>query len=243
MSDVLLSLSDVSLSFDDRAILARVSVAIAAGEKVSLVGANGSGKSSLLKIIAGLHRNYTGSAAIEGRQIKQITHRDLAKIVSLIPQRMEHLPAFTVSEFLQLSTENALPLVDQMLAPLSDRHLPDLSGGELQRVVLAGAVAQGAKLLLLDEPTAHLDPRGRADVEQVIEEYHRQRSIAYLLVTHDITLATQASERMIIMKEGRIMWDGATSDATLSVRLSEAYGRAFVTLRHPTTGATLIVPG
>lgn len=243
MSDKLLSLTDVELSLDTRRILSGISLSIAAGEKVSLVGANGSGKSSLLKLISGLYRNYRGNALVGGREIKTTSHRELSRVVSLIPQRMEYLPAFTVAEFLELSAESASSVVDQMVTPLYDRHLPDLSGGELQRVVLAGAVAQGAKLLLLDEPSAHLDPRGRAEVEQVIEEYHRLRSVSYILVTHDITLATQATERMIVMKEGGVVWDGASSDPGLSTRLSEAYDRSFVTLRHPTTGAALIVPG
>lgn len=243
MNGALVSLSDLSLSLTERSVLSQISLSVAAGEKVSLVGANGSGKSSLLKLIAGLYRNYTGAALVEGREIKTRSHRELARVVSLIPQRMEHLPAFTVEEFLELSAESALPVVDQMVAPLYDRYLPDLSGGELQRVILSGAVAQGAKLLLLDEPTAHLDPRGRAEVEHVIQEYHTHRSISYLLVTHDITLATQSSERMLVMKEGRIVWDGSTSDATLSQRLEDAYGRSFVTLRHPVTGAAFIVPG
>jgi iron complex transport system ATP-binding protein len=243
MNNTLLSLTDVDLSLDARRILSRVSLSVATGEKVSLVGANGSGKSSLLKVIAGLYRNYQGSAIVDGREVAKTGHRDLARVVSLIPQRMEYLPAFTVGEFLELSAESALPVVDQMVAPLYNRYLPELSGGELQRVVLAAAIAQGAKLLLLDEPTAHLDPRGRLEVEQVVEEYHKQRSISYILVTHDITLATQSTERMIIMKEGRVMWEGATTDPEVSVRLGEAYGRAFVTLRHPTTGAALIVPG
>jgi ABC-type cobalamin/Fe3+-siderophores transport system ATPase subunit len=125
---------------------------------------------------------------------------------------------------------------------LLDRHLPDLSGGELQRVVLAGAVAQGARLLLLDEPTAHLDPTGRAEVERVISRYHQEKNISYLLVTHDVTLATRAAERILIMKGGSVVWDGLTVDPRLPEMLQQAYECAFTRVVHPTTGEALLIP-
>lgn len=242
MTAGLLSLSHVSLNRAGRGLLTDISLTIAPGEKVAVVGPNGAGKSSLLKTIAGLHRSYLGSAILEGCEIRALTPRKLSRVVSLVPQRLEFIPGFTVREFFDLSGLVDLSSADPTLSGLLERHLPDLSGGELQRVVLAGAVAQGARLLLLDEPTAHLDPTGRAGVERVISRYHHERNISYILVTHDITLAAQAAERLLVMKEGRVFWDGPTSDEGLPQVLRLAYECRFVRVFNPTTGESLLIP-
>ncbi|NBN96929.1 MAG: ABC transporter ATP-binding protein, partial [Actinobacteria bacterium] len=122
------------------------------------------------------------------------------------------------------------------------RLLPDLSGGELQRAIFAGALTQGASLVLLDEPTAHLDPAGRREVEQTIDLYHREESVAYILVTHDITLASRICERVVVLHEGAIIWDGLTRAPELSRYLSVAYGVPFVEVISPATGLPIIVP-
>jgi iron complex transport system ATP-binding protein len=126
---------------------------------------------------------------------------------------------------------------------LRDRYLSDLSGGELQRVVLMGAVAQRAKLVLLDEPTAHLDPTGRSEVERVVQRYHHEQSISYLLVTHDIALATRLAERIVMMRQGAIVWDGSVTDDALPSMLREVYGCPFTKVAHPSTGESIIIPG
>lgn len=242
MTDRLLALSKLSLSRSGRPLLVDINLAIASGEKVAVVGPNGAGKSSLLKTIAGLHRGYHGSATIEGNDLRALSPKRLSHLASLVPQRLEFVPRFTVSEFFELSGGVDLHTSDPTLSALVTRYLPDLSGGELQRVILAGAVAQGARLLLLDEPTAHLDPTGRSEVERVISRYHREGEIAYLLVTHDVTLAVRAAERIIVMRAGRVMWDGATNDSRLVDILGAAYDCVFTRLSHPATGESIFVP-
>jgi iron complex transport system ATP-binding protein len=241
MSDRILTLNHVSLSLWHQRILTDLSVRIAPGEKVSVVGANGSGKSSLLKTIAGLLRSYTGSVLVDNREVREVDPKTLSHLVSLVPQRLEFLPRFRVREFFEMSGLVEMAGIDPALPPLLERYLPDLSGGELQRVVLAGAVAQGARLLLLDEPTAHLDPTGRSEVERVIAEYHERTNISYILVTHDISLALRATERMVVMNKGRIVWDGSTADPALTDILEQAYGCTFSRIVHPKTGECLIV--
>jgi iron complex transport system ATP-binding protein len=241
MSDALLKLHAVSLSVRSKELLRDVTVSVSAGEKVALVGANGAGKSSLLKTIAGLYRSYEGSVQVDGREVRTVPPKALCRLVSLVPQRLEFLPHFRVREFFEMSGLVDMAGIDSALPHLLERHLPDLSGGELQRVVLAGSVAQGAQLLLLDEPTAHLDPTGRSEVERVIAEYHERTNISYLLVTHDVSLAVRVAERIVVMKEGRVVWDGATSDVALTDALEQAYGCIFSRFVHPKTGEELIL--
>jgi iron complex transport system ATP-binding protein len=243
MSDPVLKLQALSLSIVTRPILRELNLSICHGEKVAVVGANGSGKSSMLKTISGLYRFYTGSVLVDGREVHDVEPKTLSRLVSLVPQRLEFLPRFRVCEFFEMSGLVDLTGIDPALPPLLERYLPDLSGGELQRVVLAGAVAQGARLLLLDEPTAHLDPTGRSEVERVITDYHKRENISYILVTHDVSLAVRAAERMVVMKEGRVMWDGSTGDSTLTDILEQAYGCSFSRIIHPKTGDSIIIDG
>lgn len=238
----LVAVESLAVSRSGARLLDDISFAIAAGEKVAIVGPNGAGKSTLLKVLAGIIRDYAGSAQFDGRDISGISPKSFASEVTLVQQRLEYVPSFSVKEFLELSAQNA-PQIDPPLAGLEQRLLSDLSGGELQRVVLAGAVAQGPRLLLMDEPTAHLDPTGRMAVEQVIRRYHEERGMSYILVTHDIELAQRCSERIVIMREGRITWDGASTDPLLVARLAEAYGCSFVAVKHPVTGEMVVIPG
>jgi iron complex transport system ATP-binding protein len=243
MRDPVLKLKAVSLSIVAQPILRELNLSISHGEKVAVVGANGSGKSLMLKTISGLYLCYTGSVLVDGREVHDVEPKTLSHLVSLVPQRLEFLPRFRVCEFFEMSGLVDLTGIDPALPPLLERYLPDLSGGELQRVVLAGAVAQGARLLLLDEPTAHLDPTGRSEVERVIADYHKRENISYMLVTHDVSLAVRAAERMVVMKEGRVMWDGSTGESALTDILEQAYGCSFSRIIHPKTGESIIIDG
>lgn len=238
-----LDIRGLSLVAGDTSLLFDVCLTLLPGEKVAIVGPNGAGKSSLLKTVAGLHRHYTGQALVRGDEIRALSPKSLSRRVSLVPQRLEFVPRFRVREFLELSECPDLNTLEPSIRQLFDRYLPELSGGELQRVVLAGAVAQGADLLLLDEPTAHLDPTGESEMERVIARYHSERSISYLLVTHDIAFAARAAERIVIMREGRIAWDGATTDPRLPIALSDAYRCPFTRVTHPTSGESIIIAG
>ena len=243
MKQPLLALKDVSFKVGGSTLLRDMSLTISQGEKVALVGANGAGKSSLLKVVAGLLPRYTGSVTLEGSEVRDLSDRQRSRLVSYVPQRLPFVPRFTVREFLELSGATDLSGIDPTVIDILDRSLPDLSGGELQRVVVVGAIAQRARLVLLDEPTAHLDPNGRGEVEGIVQRYHHEQQISYLLVTHDISLATRLAERIVIVRQGSIFWDGAVSDAGLPGLLEQAYGSRFTRVDHPSTGEWWIIPG
>lgn len=238
----LIALSGVSLSLHNRAMIDRLSFELAVGECLAVVGPNGAGKTTLLRILCGLYRGYAGSATIAGREVKDEPVESLARLVSLVPQRMEFLPGFTASEYLELTGPRKGPPVQGLIADLGDRLLPELSGGELQRVIIAGAVAQGVRLLLLDEPSSNLDPSGRAQVEQMLRMCREQFSISYVLVTHDISLALRCCARMLVMAHGEQRWFGDSSQDVVMSALEGAYGCEFVRLEHCSIQGSVVVP-
>jgi iron complex transport system ATP-binding protein len=241
-SEPLVSVRNLSFSLHSHQLLSGLSWALMPGECLSIVGPNGAGKTSLLRVLCGLYRGYSGSVTISGKEIKHEPVESLAKLVSLVPQRMEFLPGFTVSEFIELSGPRNGPHVASLIGDLGNRLLPELSGGELQRVIIAGAVAQGVKLLLLDEPSSHLDPNGRAHVEEVLAACRAEMGISYILVTHDISFALRCCERMIVMSQGCCCWDGLATEDTAVSQLEAAYGCGFVKLEHAALSGSVVVP-
>ena len=238
----LVSIKDVSLSLHHRPLVTHLTFTLEQGESVSIVGPNGAGKTTLLRILCGLYRGYQGSAQILGREVKHEPVESLARLVSLVPQRMEFLPGFTVAEYMELSGPQKGPQVSGLIADLQDRLLPELSGGELQRVIIAGAVAQGVTLLLLDEPSSNLDPSGRNQVEQVLKTCREEFGVSYLLVTHDISLALRCCSRMLVMANGQPRWYGEATEDAVVEELENAYGCGFVRLEHGAIQGSVVVP-
>lgn len=243
---MLLELQSLSLILHQRALLSDLNLSLPLTESLALVGPNGAGKTSLLRALCGLYRQYSGSAKILGHEIKSQSIEDLAKLVSLVPQRMEFLPAFTVSEYMELSVQarskHLIGRVKHLISDLDTKLLPELSGGELQRVIIAGAVAQGVRLLLLDEPTSNLDPQGRNDVEQALLACRDELGVGYLLVTHDISFALRCCGKMAVLSDGKLQWCGSGSeDLRVLAELEAAYGCGFVRMHHEKLGHSGVV--
>ncbi len=238
----LVGVDQASLSRQGSLLLRDVTLSLQPRECLAVVGPNGAGKSTLLKVIAGLLRPSAGSAKLHGKEASGLLPLERSRIVGLVPQRLAHIPPFTVREFLELSGlergEESLALVRH----LEEKLLTQLSGGELQRALIAGAVAQGATLLLLDEPTASLDPVGRKEVEEVLRACRESMHLSYIIVTHDISLAVRAADSVMIMKEGRLVWHGVPGDTRLVSELSAAYGCGFVQLGHECLTSPIVVP-
>lgn len=231
-NSMLLEVVGLSLGSAPQQLLKDIELRVAQGECITLVGANGAGKTTLLKVVAGLLRGYHGSVRIGGREVRNLSPQEISRSVSLVPQRLSHIPPFTVAEFMALSGPDSSGQGISLVRNLEGRLLTQLSGGELQRVLIAGAVAQGASLLLLDEPTANIDPRGRRQLEEVLTECRRSMGISYVLVTHDVSLGLRSSETVVVMRDGNVVKRCPVSDPDLVRSLSEAYGCRFVELHH-----------
>jgi iron complex transport system ATP-binding protein len=241
----MIELRDVDVDLGGTAILRAISFAVANGEWVGLIGPNGAGKTTLLRALSGLVA-YGGSIAIDGEDARQLGRRELARRIAIVPQLPERPPELTVAEYVLLGrtphlgylaaegaqdralTARALDRLE--LAPFADRALGSLSGGELQRAVLARALAQEAPILLLDEPTSALD-LGRQ--QQALELVHSLRDDGLTIVSamHDLTLAGQYSDRIVLLDAGMVVDEGNAEQVLSAANVSQFYGASVRVVR------------
>jgi iron complex transport system ATP-binding protein len=233
----------------------RVDAEIERGEWVALIGPNGAGKTTLLRAITGLVP-AEGAIFVGGTPIASLGRRELARRVALVPQLPLLPPAMTVTEYVSLgrtpyisylSTESRhdLDAVGGALArlelgELADRPLFSLSGGERQRAVLARALAQDAPALLLDEPTSALDIGHQQQALELLDTLRAEAGLTVLAAMHDLTLAAQYADRVLLMDRGRVVADGPPGAVLDEERLSRHYGASVSVLRHE--GGIAVVP-
>jgi len=239
--------------------LDNASVSISAGEVVGLVGPNGSGKTTLIRVVTGVIRPASGHVTIAGRDIERLRQVELARLIAVVPQEPALPPAFNALACVLMGRTPHLRLLQNegardleaarraMLATntwsLADRLLGELSGGERQRVVVARALAQETPILLLDEPTAHLDLGHQASVLDLMRRIARDEGKAVLAVVHDLTLAARYCDRMVMLQNGSVVATGTPGEVLTPVRLREVYGLAVEVFPHPTTGRPVVAPG
>jgi iron complex transport system ATP-binding protein len=257
MADAVVRLAGVVAAYGAGRVLDGADLELAAGEQVALLGPNGSGKSTLLRVVAGTLRPEAGTVELFGRPISTWDRGDVARAVTVLPQGQELPAGFRVAEVVALgriphaaswfatSAEDeaavARALVDADVETLADRRVEALSGGERQRVLLALALAQEPRLLLLDEPTAHLDVGHQLALVGLLDGLRRVRGLTVLAVLHDLTLAQRFADRTLLLHGGRVV-SGAGADGALDVRrLRDAFG---VVMEEATTagGARVLVP-
>jgi iron complex transport system ATP-binding protein len=243
---------------DRRWTVEDVSFGIGFGEILGIVGPNGSGKSSLLKLMAGLLRPASGAVYVEGRVVATLAPSEVAGILALVPQEQPPLFPFSVAETVLMGrfphrkrgwwnvgvgaeTEADLVAVHQAMVEtdvlaLADRLLSDLSGGERQRVLIARALAQEPRILLLDEPTAFLDLSHQIDMCSLVHRLARERRLTVGLVTHDLNVASHLCERVALIKEGTVRAIGMPAEIIRQDILHDVYGCDVMIDRHPQTG-------
>jgi iron complex transport system ATP-binding protein len=235
-----------------------VSLRVAAGELVGLVGPNGSGKTSLLRAITGAVRTERGRVLLEGRDAATLSRRERALLVAVVPQTPALPEAFTALEVVLMGRSPHLRLLENegaadvraaqaaMLAtatrPLAARPVGRLSGGERQRVVLARALAQQTPLLLLDEPTAHLDIGHQASVLRLMRDLCRGDGRAVLAAVHDLTLAAQYCDRLVMLRAGTVVAEGPPRVVLQRPLLEDVYGAGVSVFPHPQTGLPVVAP-
>lgn len=234
----LLEVNDLSVRRGARDVVHRVSLRVNASERVALVGPNAAGKSTLLSAIAGLLPRSGGEVHLSGRSLAGFTHREIARAVALVVALQEGAPRLSVLESTELGRYphtgpfQGLSAHDREavnraigetgLLELAARTLGSLSAGERQRALVARALAQEPRLLLLDEPSAHLDIGHGLDLFALLTTI-AARGVAIVAVIHDLVAAAQWATRMVVLHEGEIVDDGPPSQ----VMRGEALGRAF----------------
>ena len=234
----LLDARHLGVSLGGREILRDVALRVGDGERIALVGPNGAGKTTLLRALVGL-LPYRGSLRLRGREIGAWAARDRAREVALVRQQTPLAVDFTVAEVVALGRAPHLGWLDAVagedaarvgaaldaldLGPFADRPVPSLSGGEQQRVFLAQALAQDAPLLLLDEPTAHLDVRHQLDLlGRVARLAAAGRTVVAAI--HDLGLAARFADRILVLAGGRLVADGPPAEVLTPDRLRTTFG-------------------
>jgi iron complex transport system ATP-binding protein len=239
MSAPALALADVALARGARPVLAGASLSLAFGEVLVLAGRNGAGKTTLLRVATGLARPDAGSVLLEGRSLAELSRREIALALALVPQDTSVPFPFTVEEIVLLgraphlgalgfeSREDRRIAGDAMerlgIGALAQRSIQTLSGGERQLAMIARALAQAPRILLLDEPVAHLDLAHRLALEELLRALAREGKAA-LLVSHDLAGAARAADRIALLAGGRVLAEGAPRDALRPELLREAFG-------------------
>jgi iron complex transport system ATP-binding protein len=239
-ADAAIELRDVSVEYHDRAVLHSIDFMIRPGERVALIGPNGAGKSTLLRVLTGIVRPVAGWAAIGGTRIDQLDRAAVARRLAVVPQQATLPFATRVEDVVALGRlphedpfRGARPADRAAVAAAIDRvgvgHLlgrdaRELSLGERQLVLLALAVAQSAQVLVLDEPTVHLDLRHQVETMDLLVDLNERDGATIVAVLHDLGLAALFFPRVVLLDGGRIVADGTPTDVLTPDRIRDVFG-------------------
>jgi iron complex transport system ATP-binding protein len=256
----MLEARELTIKYDQRVAVADVSLALRAGEVAALIGPNGAGRSTLLRALNGQVRPANGVVLLDGAPIEKFNRRSIGRRIAVVAQEAELRFPVTVLEFVLggrfawasnagwgWETERDLRVAEAVLHEtelfdLSGRLMNELSGGERQRAVLARALATEAGFLLLDEPTANLDLSHQATLLTLVRNRCDQHGAAALVITHDINLAAQFADHILLMKLGRVIEAGPPRAVLTPELLREVFAVTVLVDAHPVTNAPRVTP-
>ncbi|MFZ0390797.1 MAG: heme ABC transporter ATP-binding protein [Calditrichia bacterium] len=255
----MIHVENLGFSYNGAPVLQALNFSVSAGEFVGVIGPNGAGKSTLLKILDGILKPLYGKVLIERKPLRKFSRRDLARWIGFVPQSLSTAYDFSAWEVVLMgrfphqkrfgpdSREDHQLAAQAMQATdclhLRERGFATLSGGEKQRVILASALAQEPKILLLDEPTTALDLKHQIHFYSILKNLKATRKMTILSVTHDVNLAAQFCQRLIVLKDGRITADGTVQQVLKKEILESIYETAVEVVPHPVSGLPVILPG
>jgi len=259
MSEPIIQIEDLSIQLSGNDILKGISLSVNPGEYVSIIGPNGAGKTTLIKCIAGIHRHWSGIIRIGGKGFAEHTPKERAKVQSYVPQAEGRFIPLTVEQFVtmgrypHLSAFTTLTVDDRRaidsaleqagLIPFRHRAMNTLSGGERQMAFIAAALAQGSRILLLDEPSTFLDYRHQANVSALLKKACRENGIIVVAVHHDINTATACSDRIYALRDGAIVFEGTPQQIADAGILTDIYNTEFYISSSPHRPLPLITAG
>jgi len=245
----MIELDNVSLGYNHQAILQNVSMKAGPGQILGLVGPNGSGKSTLIKGMTRVIDLFSGRISIDGRDIKTVKRDELARLVATVPQSPPLPGAFTAFEVVLMGRTPHLGLLryeggkDLAIAwqameathtqSFAERRVSELSGGERQRLVIARALTQQPKAMLLDEPTANLDINHQVEILNLVKSLCREQSLTVIIALHDLNLAAQYCDWMVMLNGGKVYAEGKPPDIITAPNIKKVYGAEVLVYPHP----------
>lgn len=254
---ITIEMNSVSLGYSRWTVLQDVSLRVGPGEMVGLIGPNGCGKSTVIRALSRIISPFSGRILVDGRDIKKISRRELAHLIGVVPQ-MPILPsAFTAFEivlmgrnphlgFLQYEGPKEIAIAWQAMEKtgtpsLAERRVSELSGGEIQGLLIARVLAQETKAILLDEPTANLDIGRQIEILDLIRNMCSENNIAVLAALHDLNLAAQYCDRLVLLNEGRVYAEGTPWEVITSSNITKVYGAESCVYSHPVNGLPCVL--
>ena len=259
--NVAYSLKGVTFSYtkgkggDSEAVLEGLSCLILSGRVLGILGPNGSGKSTLLKLLARVFQPQQGTIELLGESLAGLSQLKVARRVALVPQETLQVFPFTIAEMVLMGrsphhqgwggwhwedaqdwavAQNAMEELD--VAHLGNRLVTEVSGGERQRAVIARALVQEPQILLLDEPTAFLDLHHQLDIARIIKRLNRDRGLTVVLVSHDLNLASQYCDQILLLNQGRLVAMGSPQTVIKPEVIEQVYECSVLVDRHPQSG-------
>lgn len=243
---------DLSFSYRNGQVIDGISFFVEAGEVLGVIGPNSAGKTTLLRLLSRVHIPEAGTIRLFGRDLQALTRREVARTVAVVPQEFQVAFPFTVEQVVAmgrypyargigLETAEDRRAVERALhetgtAHILKKYLDQLSGGEKQRAVIARALAQDPRLLLLDEPTAHLDLNHQMEILRLLRRLKAERGLTIILVSHDLNLAAEHCDQLLLLVRGQVRVLGPPEEVITAQHLEPAYGCPVEVERHPTSG-------
>ncbi len=253
-----LALEGVAFAYGRSAVFRGLDLAIAEGSMTALLGPNGSGKTTFVRLACGVRRPSAGTVALFGDDVTRLAARERARRVAVVPQESPSVFDFTVMEtvllgryphlgFFGIESDDDLAIAREAtrradVSHLAARPFRALSGGERQRVLVARALAQESKLVVLDEPTAFLDLRHRLELYALLARLNREKGLTVIVVSHDVNLAARYCDRLVLLRSGKIAADGPPEEVLAPGPLRDVYDVDVDVRRDPFSGRPYIVP-
>jgi iron complex transport system ATP-binding protein len=252
-----LEMRQVTLGYGNYIVMDNITMKALPGEMVGLIGPNGSGKSTIIKALSRLIRPKAGKILVGGKDIEAIARRELACLVGVVPQ-LPLLPStFTAFEIVLMGRNPHLGLFqaegkhDWDIAQLAmkktgtdklaNRYVNELSGGEIQSLLIARVLVQETKAILLDEPTANLDIGRQGEILDLMKNLCQEDNLTVLAAVHDLNLAAQYCDRLILINEGRIHSQGKPAEVITDKNIKEVYGAENCVYTHPVNGLPTVL--
>ncbi len=255
----LVQLMNVSCGYGKKIVLRNVSISIEEGEIVGVIGPNGSGKTTLLRAISGILRPKVGSILFGGKNLSKIPHTELAKKIAVVSQEGPHDLNMRVMDYVLLGRipymgpftffekDEDIKIAMDCLGIMGILHLKDelvsnLSGGERQLAVISRALVQNPTLLLLDEPTSHLDIAHKVKILNILKKLNRERGLTQIVVFHDLNLASEFCGRLILLSEGEVVCDGTPNQVLTFQNLENVYRTMVIVKENPISSRPYVFP-
>lgn len=252
-----IEMQHVRLGYGHETVVKDITLQVKPGEMVGLIGPNGCGKSTIIRAISRVISPRSGKILLDGKDISHISRRDLARLLGVVPQ-MPLLPsAFTAFEIVLMGRNPHLSLFQyegpeelaitwQAMAqtatqPLAGRRVSELSGGEIQCLLIARVLVQETKAILMDEPTANLDIGRQVEILDLIKNLCTEKDLTVLAALHDLNLASQYCDRLVLINNGRIHAEGTPREVITSQNIKEVYGAEDCVYAHPVSGLPVVL--